>query len=1240
MAESTIPNGGLGIFSIFSKEPGDTIGQGDVAIPLMDLEWHSNNVNNNNNPFANYEWSGSAMGMLWEVDSHETVSTYWPGLDAAVNGHTAMANVARAVPQYNDSSYHRAAHPSVGSFSPYQNGSSVVIESIPAGGELFKHYGDNWFQQRSGYDHGDSTPGYYDYPMAQRRLLDTFSRLNLPSAEVEKDLYNNVILGIRDVWKSRASYKMLQALPDVTDAWFEEGKATLKTVLSSRPLAKRNIRNAYQPNVTKPIEWIQSNGVCFDHIRPGHSTISGAGHGAFTLQAFRKGAVVTQSPVVPILDKRILDIFDYKLLEDRYLKSEKLGEQLVKNYCSGFGADSPILLCPYGAGINYINHCNSANEHPNVKLQWATQGSLMHDELWLETPLTEWKNHHNQQPRLVLEYVATRDIQPGDELFLDYGQAWEDAWNHHVQNWSPPEDGNSYRSAYTLNHSPDYHILMTELEAQSKPYPSNLELRCHGGLLYNRHWRYKKLTWEGTPLGQDPEYGHPCFISHRRELASSGDGDDPVEYVYSVIISVVVDQVSGEVEEAVKHNVPRNALRWFDRPHTTDIHLRQAFRHEIGLPKEMLPLAWKAAEITSKDEHVNDIDATRTVLKNNRSQDTAAPACELYLAQSAIPNAGLGMFTAKALGIGDEIGNGDVVVPMIELSKHNDPDGWYFDTTADYVWDGVSMGMGNEVTSGEIHIYWPGINCAVNCYAPLINLEPAAPFYDEAAVHRSEHPGAGAFTPYKGGASHASRFIPAGGELFKDYGDTWFLTRDAFQGIPVVSDYNHAQELLLAFFTLKRSSFDTSKDLYDFIIGDINSIWKSRTLNALPDNHDDATIALQSEISALHQPSVTRDVSWLRENGRCMDHILPGRSTLENAGNGGFAKRFLPKGTIISGSPLHHMFRNLLEMYDGFSDENGKWTQTYLKGHQLLLNYCYGHKDSELLLCPYGAGVNYINHNKTLANVKVQWPSNGTIGHNSSWLSLTPSEIEWNFKPKLAFDFVTTEDVQEGEELFLNYGDEWETAWIQHFNTWEPIDEWSSYASAAYWNEHADEFVLLTESEQEEEPIPDHLSIQCHSTLIGESTLAEGEVFSDWWWDFDWSAQEYGFPCRIVSRNEAEGLAITYDVIVEVTDIPGGVPEQYFRRVVAREGMRFFDRPYTKDMHLQSAFRHEIGIPDDMFPDVWKNRGEEKPLNMYFAQEEQRQYDPKNMFYAQEAMTGKNPKPLQHDYRESLSNEL
>jgi len=76
-----------------------------------------------------------------------------------------------------------------------------------------------------------------------------------------------------------------------------------------------------------------------------------------------------------------------------------------------------------------------------------------------------------------------------------------------------------------------------------------------------------------------------------------------------------------------------------------------------------------------------------------------------------------------------------------------------------------------------------------------------------------------------------------------------------------------------------------NEHLYDLVL-DFRKIWLSRPLNALPDTFSGAQKAVRGEIADNHQPNATREISWLEEIGRCADHIVPGKSTLEHAGDG------------------------------------------------------------------------------------------------------------------------------------------------------------------------------------------------------------------------------------------------------------------------------------------------------------------------------------------------------------------
>jgi hypothetical protein len=83
------------------------------------------------------------------------------------------------------------------------------------------------------------------------------------------------------------------------------------------------------------------------------------------------------------------------------------------------------------------------------------------------------------------------------------------------------------------------------------------------------------------------------------------------------------------------------------------------------------------------------------------------------------------------------------------------------------------------------------------------------------------------------------------------------------------------------------------------------------------------------------------------------------------------------------------------------------------------------------------------------------------------------------------------------------------------------------------------------------------------------------------------------WPCSVI-RQEENG-----SYIVEVfpnTKRRGERPLWFeeglprFLTKYPRESIRYFPRPNKSDMHLKSAFRHHIDIPNIMFPPQWKDR--------------------------------------------------
>lgn len=222
-------------------------------------------------------------------------------------------------------------------------------------------------------------------------------------------------------------------------------------------------------------------------------------------------------------------------------------------------------------------------------------------------------------------------------------------------------------------------------------------------------------------------------------------------------------------------------------------------------------------------------------------------------------------------------------------------------------------------------------------------------------------------------------------------------------------------------------------------------------------------------------------------------------------------------------------------------------------------------------------GINYINHNQTLANVKIQWAPNGTMAHNSSWLALDPMEMEWNYKPSLGIDYIAIKDIEEGEELFMDYGDIWEKAWKRHVKEWKPKKEWESYLPAATLNKILAKNALRTQEEQAERPYPRNLVLKCDlGATMDESLTNERE---DMLYEPDYQ------PCRILDRY-SDDLGTLYNVQIQLDD----EGKRFTERFILRGNIEFFDLPYTNDLHLRPAFRHKIGLPMEMVPSVWRNK--------------------------------------------------
>ncbi|CAB9513192.1 Guanylate cyclase [Seminavis robusta] len=341
----------------------------------------------------------------------------------------------------------------------------------------------------------------------------------------------------------------------------------------------------YQPDDDAVICLDQNVRVEVSHIQ---------GHGIMAKRALTRNTTILSSPVLPILKD--------DLITEDIEGIDTNDQQLLTNYCYGH-KDSDLLWLPYGPLMSYLNHA----PNPNARLQWhdkkagadAQHARQKHHHPELLTRSTEEvaKTHGKS---LTLDVVALRDIEPGEEITIDYGKAWVDAFQRHVKRMharSLISIPTQLISAEEFNVQQDHHPngYRTQVEQLHDPYPDNLETFCfysvesyhsddHPG---RRNLHRHVLQWDDK---EEHECFRPCEILERSKDSQNG-------YRYTVQLlnsddNRIIDHCILDDHDEVWLDVPHRAVRIVDRPYTTPIFSPDAFRMEIGLPSDMVPQAW------------------------------------------------------------------------------------------------------------------------------------------------------------------------------------------------------------------------------------------------------------------------------------------------------------------------------------------------------------------------------------------------------------------------------------------------------------------------------------------------------------------------------------------------------------------------------------------------------------------------------------------------------------------------
>jgi hypothetical protein len=399
--------------------------------------------------------------------------------------------------------------------------------------------------------------------------------------------------------------------------------------------------------------------------------------------------------------------------------------------------------------------------------------------------------------------------------------------------------------------------------------------------------------------------------------------------------------------------------------------------------------------------------------------------------------------------------------------------------------------------------------------------------------------------------------------------------------IPLGDDYDHADRILEKALEITKYNKKLDKETANNMFVDLHSAitfisetYKtSRILNAIPRNAsiietvmDDGGTEWQD-----YNRSIV-DLKWLEENGQCMDNIKAGYSSIPDAGRGAFASRFIPTGGLVAPAPLVHIKdRGMIKTYFDYTYNKDSYSIPDRDGpssYQLIINYCFGHQESTLLLCPYGVLTSRINHSRDTPNTRIVWAKEM---RHKDWMSQPIERWGDEYHTGLQFDFVALRDIQPDEEILIDYGRDWQEAWEHHVKTFVPPS--SDYVPAYELNKKVYELELRTEDEREYEL--DGVQMHCRWHYLRQRGIPKPRGADDPACRIVRKLGEDSFLVRLIHRANRED---------RVTLTPGklvwGIPQDAFF---------FTDLKYSRDHHQRYAFRHEMQIPDEMFPEIWKN---------------------------------------------------
>lgn len=210
---------------------------------------------------------------------------------------------------------------------------------------------------------------------------------------------------------------------------------------------------------------------------------------------------------------------------------------------------------------------------------------------------------------MVLDIIATRDIYPDEEVFIDYGEEWENSWNKHVQNYGNPcrsdplrktskviafmnnEKFNKIHHAWSDDHftvcktrqviDTDTFLIVAK-EDEAIQHSETI-----GGFTLPVYEEFWSITWDHVGFNLTDTDGPriPCLIGTSNQQKATFD------VVYFLPASMTLN--AGKLFRVT--NVPESDIDFLPMPYRSDTFHKKSFRHAIKIPDDIFPAHWRGA---------------------------------------------------------------------------------------------------------------------------------------------------------------------------------------------------------------------------------------------------------------------------------------------------------------------------------------------------------------------------------------------------------------------------------------------------------------------------------------------------------------------------------------------------------------------------------------------------------------------------------------------------------------------